>query len=278
MTNVNPITTPVPDSPYDQPISPNVYEGAPINDYSNPTRLTFAPETIAPYERNRGAANDGEGTAVQGADEIRIVLVDEPETPGLLLRAYDDLRGRITRSRQATIDEISARVVSELTKRLVQTDERVDVELATLRARLVKNETLLRGFRDHPVAPPPAPVEIESDHTNTEYRRNSPRAAPITTPPTTQPVAPIAPNPFTFGALTKVHTRLPTTTESRPTQVPRAHTVPTNHTPIEFPTIVPGLDTKQTLLSPFNDEVSYEAYRLDDKRQDMYASEGAEKE
>ena len=91
-----------------------------------------------------------------------------------------------------------------------------------------------------------------------------------------QPVAPIAPNPFTFDALTKVHTQLPTTPESRPTQIPRAHTIPTYHTPIEVPTIVPGLDPKRTLLSPFNDVVSYEAYRLDDKRKDMYASEGAE--
>ena len=77
--------------------------------------------------------------------------MDEPETPGLLLRAYDDLRERITSPRQATIDEIWASVVSELTKRLARTDERVDVELATLRARLVKTETLLRELRNHPV-------------------------------------------------------------------------------------------------------------------------------
>ena len=104
MTNVNPITTPVLDSPNDQPISPNVYDGSPIKDYPNPTRLTFAPETIVPYERNRRATNDGEVTAVHGGHEIRTVLVDEPETPGLLLRTYEDLRGCITRSRQATRD------------------------------------------------------------------------------------------------------------------------------------------------------------------------------
>ena len=118
MKNVNPITTPVLDTPSDQPISSNIYDGPTINDYSNPTRLTVAPETIVTYERNRSAANDGEVTAVHGADEIRTVLVDEPETPGLLLRAYDDLRGRITRPQQTTIDEISARVVCELTNEL----------------------------------------------------------------------------------------------------------------------------------------------------------------
>ena len=105
MTNVNPITTPVLDSPNDQPISPNVYDGPPIYEYSNPTRLKFPPETIVSYDRNRRAANDGEVTAVHGANEIRTVLVGEPETPGHLLRAYGELRGRITRSRQATIDE-----------------------------------------------------------------------------------------------------------------------------------------------------------------------------
>ena len=92
------------------------------------------------------------------------------------------------------------------------------------------------------------------------------------TPPTTQPVAPIAPNPFTFDAVTKVHTQLPKTPESRSTQVPRAHTVHTYHAPIEVPTLVPGLDPKRTLLSSFNDVVSYEAYRLDDKRQDVRSS------
>ena len=112
MTNVNPITTPVLNSPDGQPISPNFYDGPTINDHSNPTSFTFAPETIVPYERNRRAANDGEVKAVHGEDEIRTVLMDEPETPGLLRRAYDDLRGCIARSRQAAIDEISARVVS----------------------------------------------------------------------------------------------------------------------------------------------------------------------
>ena len=215
-------------------------------------------------------------TRVHGADEIRSVLVDEPETPGLLLHSYDVLRRRITRSRQATIEEISARVVSELTKRLAQTGERFHDELETLRARQVKTETLLRGLRDRPVAPPPDPVEIESVHTNTDYRRISPRPAPTTMTPMAEPVASTAPKPFTFDALTKVHTPFPTTPESRTPEVPRAHTVPTYQALIEVPTIVPGLDPKRTLLSLFNDVVSYEAYRLDDKRQNMYASEGAE--
>ena len=58
MTNVNPFMTPVLDSPNDQPINPNVYDRPPIDDYSNPTRLAFAPEAIVPYQGNRRAAND----------------------------------------------------------------------------------------------------------------------------------------------------------------------------------------------------------------------------
>ena len=156
-------------SPSDQPISPKVYDGPPINDYSNHTGLTFPPEMIVRYKRNRRTANDGEVPAAHGAHEIRTVRVDKPDTPGLLLRAYDDLRGRGTRSRQATIDEILARIVGELTEQLAQSNEQVDDELATIGAGLVKTETLLRGLRDHPVAPPLAPVEIESVHTNTYY-------------------------------------------------------------------------------------------------------------
>ena len=256
MTNVNPITTPVLDSPDDQPISPTVYDGPTINDYSNPTRLTFARESIVPYKRNRRTANEGEVTAVHGADEIRTDLVDEPETPGLLLRAYEDLRGRIMRSPKAAVDEMSASVVGDLKKRLAQMDERVDHELATLRAQPVKSEILLRGRRDHSSATSPALVEIESLCTNTEYRRNAARAVPTKTHPMAKPAAPIASNPFTSDSLTKVHTQLPKTPESRQTRVARAHTAPTHHTPIEVPKMVPGLDPKRTLLSPFNELVS----------------------
>ena len=52
ITKVIPSTTPVHDSPGDHPISPDVYDGQLIHDYSNPIRLTFAPETIVPYEGN----------------------------------------------------------------------------------------------------------------------------------------------------------------------------------------------------------------------------------
>ena len=55
-------------------------------------------------------------TAVQDADELRSVILKDPGTPGILLRAYDDLRGRISTSREALMNELSERVVNDLTK------------------------------------------------------------------------------------------------------------------------------------------------------------------
>ena len=49
------------------------------------------------------------------------------------------------------IDEISAKVVTEIIKRLAHTDERADEELATLPSGLRKTKTILRELRDHPV-------------------------------------------------------------------------------------------------------------------------------
>ena len=43
--------------------------------------------------------------------------------------------------------------------------------------------------------------------------------------------------------------------------------------PIDDPTNVPELDAKRTLLYPFNEVVSYETYRLKDKRSGLYACE-----
>lgn len=146
-----------------------MYDEPPIEDSSNPTRLTFALETIVPYEKNRRATNGSEVTPVNGADEIRTVLVDEPKPRGLLLCAYHDLRGSIKRSPQVAINEIVGRVVSDPTKLFSQIDERGDDELPMLKALLVKNKRTLRGLRDQTIAPPPAPADIESVDTNTDY-------------------------------------------------------------------------------------------------------------
>ena len=63
-------------------------------------RYTFEPyATFAPENRTvngeRNATNDGESTAVHDANELRSVILNDPGTPGILHRAYDNLRGRI---------------------------------------------------------------------------------------------------------------------------------------------------------------------------------------
>ena len=79
-------------------------------------RLMFAPETMT-LHGERNVTNEGESTAVHDADELRSVILNDPGTLGILLRAYDDLRGRISTSREAIMNELSERVVNDLTKR-----------------------------------------------------------------------------------------------------------------------------------------------------------------
>ena len=105
-------------------------------------------------------------------------------------------------------------------------------------------------------------------HTNTvhDHRRSPLHAAPfhenVTTPPITS-------NPFAYVALPHVQAQ----TNRGPQYVPT--TFPHDF-PIKDPTNVPGLGAKRTLLSPFNEVVSYETYRPKDKRSVFYASEGGE--
>ena len=53
MTDVNLITTPVLDGPNDQPIIHNVYDGPPINDYSNPTHVCTRNDSTIREESTR---------------------------------------------------------------------------------------------------------------------------------------------------------------------------------------------------------------------------------
>ena len=116
--------------------------------------------------------------------------------------------------------------------------------------------------------PPHGPVVVKSMHTNTvrDHRRSPLPAARfnehVTTPPITS-------NPFTYHALPHVQTQTNRVPQYVPTTFPHGF-------PIDDPTNVPGLEAKRTLLSPFNEVVSYETYRLKDKRSELYASEGGE--
>ena len=166
------------------------------------------------------------------------------------------------------MNELSERVVNDLTKRLAPTNVRNNDELVTLRTRIIQLETRLRLTMQTASTPPHGPVVVESMHKNTvhDHRRGPLPAAPfnehVSTPPITS-------NPFVYDALPHVQTQK----NREPQYVPA--TFP-NGFPIGDPTDAPELEAKRTLLSPFNEVVSYETYRLKDKRSELYAGEGGE--
>ena len=105
-------------------------------------------------------------------------------------------------------------------------------------------------------------------HTNiVRDHRRSPLPAALFNEHVSTP--PITSNPFTYDALPHVHTQTNRGPQYVPTTFPHGF-------PMNDPTNVPGLEAKLTLLSPFKEFVSYETYRLKDKRSKLYVSEGGE--
>ena len=235
MAHMSPITTPVLDE-----TNTNVDNTLPIHVPTSPMRLTFAPETMT-LHRERNVTNDGESTAAHDADELRSVILNDPGTSGILLRAYDDLRGRISTSREAIMNELLERFVNDLTKRLATINARKNDELATLRTRIIQLETRLRLMTQTGSAPPHGPVVVESMHMNTvhDHRRSPLPAAPfnehVSTPPITS-------NPFTYDTLPHVQTQTNRIPQYVPTTFPHGF-------PINDSTNVTGLEAKRTLLS-----------------------------
>ena len=134
MALANLITTPVLDDTNTN-TNTNINETLLVQVPTSPTRLAIAPETMT-LHGERNVTNDSESTAVHDADELRSVIMNDPgtpETPGILLRAYDDLRGRISTSREAIMNKLSERVVNNFTKQLATINTRNNEELATLR-------------------------------------------------------------------------------------------------------------------------------------------------
>ena len=264
MAHTNPITAPVLD---DTNTNTNVNDTLPVNVPTSPMLPTFAPETMT-LHGERNVTNDSESTAVHDAGELRSVILNGPGTTGILLRAYDDLRGRIWTSREAIMNELSERIVNDLTKRLATINTRNNDELATLHTRRIQLETRLRFTTRSASTPPHRPVVVESMHTNTvhDHGRCPLPAAPfkerVTTPSVTS-------NPFYYDAIP--HLQMQTNREPQYVLTTFPHDFPLND-----PTNVPGLEAKRTLLSTFKEVVSYETYRLRDKRSVLYASEGGE--
>ena len=129
MAHTNAITTPVLD---DTNTNTTVKDTPPIHVPTSPMRLTFAHEPVT-LHAERNVTNDGESTAVHDAEELRSVILNDPGMPGILLRVYDDLRGRISTSREAIMNELSERVFNDLTKLFATINARNNDELATLK-------------------------------------------------------------------------------------------------------------------------------------------------
>ena len=143
MVHKNPITAHVLDPTSDRTTNPNVNDTLPICVPTSPMRLSFVPETMISLHGERNATNEGESTAVHETEQLRSVIRNDP-TPGILLGAYNDRSGPISTSRQAIMNELSERVVINLTKRLATINARNNDERATLRARTIQLETRLR--------------------------------------------------------------------------------------------------------------------------------------
>ena len=103
MAHTYPITAHVSD---DTNTNTNVNDTLPIHVLTSPMRITFAPETIT-LHGERNVTNDGESTAIHGANELRSVILNDRGMPGILPRAYDDPRGRISTSREVIMNELS---------------------------------------------------------------------------------------------------------------------------------------------------------------------------
>ena len=196
MAHTNPIKTPVLDPTSDTTTNTNVNDTLPINVPTSPMRLTFAPETMT-LHGERNATNNCESTAVHDADEMRSVILIDPGTPEILLRAYDDLRGRISTSSEAIMNELSKRVVNDLTKRLETINARNNDELDTLRYNAIRSNTTARTRRGR------------NDAHEYRSRSHDHRCSPLPAAPFNEQVStpPITSNPFTYDALPHIQTQ-----------------------------------------------------------------------
>ena len=206
MAHTNPIKTPVLDSTSDATTNPNVNDTRPICVPTRSMRQTIAPETMIPLHGERNAANDGASTAVHDADELRSVILNDPGTPGILFRAYDDLRGRISTSREAIMNEVSERIFHELTKRSATMNSRNNAKLAKIRTRIIQLETRLRFTTQFASTAPHGPVVVDSMHTNTVHDH---RCSPLPAAPFNEhvPTPQITPILFTHDPLPHVQTQ-----------------------------------------------------------------------
>ena len=166
------------------------------------------------------------------------------------------------------MNQVSERVVDDLTKRTATIYARKIDELGTFRARLIQLETRSRLTTQSASTLPQGPVVVESMHTNTVHDQ---RRSPLPAGPFNEHVLTpqIPANRFTYDVLPHVQKKSNRGTQYVPATFRHGF-------PIDDPTNVPGIEAERTLLSPFKEVISYETNRLKYERSKLYASEGCE--
>ena len=243
---------------------------------------------------------------------LRAAIASDEKALGLFLRVYEDLRDRIAQTRQKTYSEITATVISDLSTKIDQLETRVDSfrsECRSLRTRLAAAGDRVRDLESSPVstapllniptrAPPVASVSysipippVNNAHTSQVGAASQTQTNPyISTPISRSNVCAAPPYPSSLP-----NPIIPNTMFSHPSPTSRFsveicqhrrrrcihHTHPRPYTRLIADLVIryprfPGLEPKRTLLPPFATVVSYETYRLHDKRTILAPSENLE--
>ena len=286
--------------PRDSPLSP---------EFSQPERPASVRQSLRFADMVETATNDVgllasiAATSAAPVATLRAAIASDENAPGLLLRVYEDLRDRITQSRQTTYSEVAATVTSDLSTNIEQLETRVDSlnsQCRFLRIRLAAAEDRVRDLESSPMStaplaniptpsPPvaslPYPIPIPPvNHAHTSQVAAASQT--LTTPHISTPISPPNVSAATPYPSSLPRPTIPNTTLSHPViyeqflrgELPASTTPPhPSHalssphthqprTPLYVSNRVPRFEPKRTLLRPFATIISYETYRIHDKR------------
>ena len=309
-SNENKMVPPTSESPCDSPLSPKFSPPDCPGSVRQSLRLADMVETET---NDVGPLASIAGTSAAPVATLRSAIASDENAAGLLLRVYKNLCDRIAQSRQTTYSEVAATVTSDISTNIDELEIRVDslkFESRSLRIHLDATEDRVRDLESSPVStaalpniptptPPVAsgPYQIPSPPVN--HVHSSQVGAPSQTPTTPHTSTPISrpdvsaatPYPSSFPHPTLPNNTLShpvtyeqflrgelpeSTTSPHPTHALSSLCMPQPQTPLYVTNRVPGLEPKRTLLPPFATVVSYETYRIHEKRTILAPNENLE--
>ena len=294
------MVTPTLESPRDSSLSPEF--SPPDRPTSVRQSLRFA-DLVITATNDVGPLASIAATSAAPVATLRSAIASDDYARGMLLLVYEDLRDRIAQSRQTTYSEVAATVTSDLSTNIDQLETRIDSlnsECGSLRIRLAAAGDRVRDLESSPVStapfaniptptPPLSSVPYPIPSPPVTYAHTSEVGAAsqtLTTPHISSPISRSNVSAATPYPSSLPHPTIPNTTLSHPVaykqclrgELPTSTTPlhPSNtpsslhtlqpRTPLYAPNRVPGLEPKRNLLPPFATVVSYETYRLHDKR------------